>query len=89
MLKTYAKYLLIVSSLAAILVYIVILGYATHNAAEGRVYWCKDFESKEDAQKAFDTGKENYKGMDADGDHEVCESHPFKIKSKLKEIQVK
>jgi len=89
MLKNHATILLVVLSIAAFLVYTSVIGYGIYTAAESKIYWCRDFQSKEDAQKSFDSGKENYAGMDADGDNLVCEKHKFPVSTKSKPIQVK
>ncbi|MCD4793797.1 MAG: excalibur calcium-binding domain-containing protein [Bacteroidales bacterium] len=38
---------------------------------------CKDFDTQEEAQKAFDSDKECYKNLDRDGDGKACESLPL------------
>lgn len=37
---------------------------------------CKDFETQEEAQKAFDSDKDCYKNLDRDKDGKACESLP-------------
>jgi len=89
MLKAYAKTAIIVIILAASALYGVSSIFALKNAADGKVYWCKDFRSQADAQKAFDSGEEKYERLDGDKDGIACQSHVYLNKNTLKTIQVK
>jgi len=84
MFKAYSKVLLGVLVLATVIVLLLSAGYGMYLAADSKVYWCRDFKSQEQAQKAFDTGKEQYQRLDGDNDGEACESHIYMQKNNIK-----
>lgn len=89
MVKTYTKVIAFVLVLAGLVLYLMAAGYAMYLAAESKIWFCKDFRLKADAQKALDTGEERYSRLDGDNDGEACDYFPFSVKEKLNKIEVK